>query len=60
MISGLERQELDNKVKGMSDGELMSLLQNVSTSILYCELGRRLTKDQETITKMKQILEGEK
>lgn len=57
MISGLEEQELGDRIRGMTEDEITSLLQNVPTKALYTELGRRIEKDQARLTKMKQALE---
>lgn len=57
MVSELESQELGNRIKGMTEDEIASLLQNVPTKVLYTEIGRRIEKSQTRITKMKQALE---
>ena len=57
MISGLEKQELGNRIRGMTEDEVVSLLRDVPTRVLHAEIGRRIERDQECIARMRQVLE---
>lgn len=55
-MSGLEKQELKNRIEGMSEEEMLLAVRVIPTDVLWDELRRRDTLNREMITNARQIL----